>query len=146
VALDFGILLDTHTLLWLQARTLTARPEVLATLGSAAEKDNWFISSFAFYEVAHAVGRNRLRLDRDLMEWFRVAMSSPSPRIIEISPEIAAATTTLPATFHGDPGDRILAATAIVHNLTICTHDDLMLKFGKQGLFRTLKVNETKEP
>jgi hypothetical protein len=33
----------------------------------------------------------------------------------------------------------------MVHHLTICTHDDLLLRFGKQGLFRTLKVNEWKE-
>jgi PIN domain nuclease of toxin-antitoxin system len=145
VALDGGILLDTHAFIWLQGRILTAKPDVLAALRIAADDKNWFISSFTFYEVAHAVARKRLHLDRDLMEWLRVAMFHPSPRIIEITPDIAAATATLPATFHGDPGDRILAATAIVHNLTIYTHDDLLLKFSKQGLFGAVKVSEIKE-
>ncbi len=145
MALDGGILLDTHTFIWLQGRILTAKPDVLAALKIAADNKNWFISSFTFYEVAHSVARKRLHLDRDLMEWFRVAMFHPAPRIIDITPDIAAATAALPATFHGDPGDRILAATAIVHNLTICTHDDLLLKFSKQGLYKALKVSEIKE-
>jgi PIN domain nuclease of toxin-antitoxin system len=142
VALGHGILLDTHAFIWLQGRILTAKADVLATLRTAAEEDNWFISSFMFYEVAYAVARKRLHLDRELKEWFRMAMSPPSPRIVEISPEISATTVLLPSSFHGDPGDRILAATAILHDLTLCTHDKALLRHGKQGLFSTLKVNE----
>jgi PIN domain nuclease of toxin-antitoxin system len=142
VALGRGILLDTHAFIWLQGRILTAKADVLTTLRTAAEENNWFISSFLFYEVAYAVGRERLHLDRDLKEWFRMAMSPPSPRIVEITPEISATTILLPSSFHGDPGDRILAATAILHDLTLCTHDKALLRHGKQGLFRTLKVNE----
>jgi PIN domain nuclease of toxin-antitoxin system len=142
VALGRGILLDTHAFIWLQGRLLTAKVDVLTTLRAAAEENNWFISSFLFYEVAYAVGRKRLHLDRDLKEWFRMAISPPSPRIIEITPEISAATVLLPSSFHGDPGDRILAATAILHDLTLCTHDKALLRHGKQGLLRTLKVDE----
>jgi PIN domain nuclease of toxin-antitoxin system len=79
------------------------------------------------------------------LKWFQDALRHPGPRIIEITPMIAAATLQLPAHFQGDPGDRILAATAITENLALCTHDDLLLRFGKQGLFQTLKVSETKE-
>jgi len=146
VALDRGILLDTHAFIWLQGRILTAKADVLSALRTAAEEDNWFISSFTFYEVAYAVGRKRLHLDRNLMEWFRAATAPPSPRVIEITPELAAATIQLPSSFHGDPGDRIMAASAILHNLTLCTHDKALLRHGQQGLFRTLRVDEIKEP
>jgi PIN domain nuclease of toxin-antitoxin system len=145
VGLDRGILLDTHAFIWLQGQMLTAKAEVLAALRTAAEDDNWFVTSFTFYEVAHAVGRKRLHLDRELMEWFRVAASPPSPRIVEITPELAATTILLPSSFHGDPGDRILAATAILHDLTLCTHDKALLRHGQQGLFRALRVDEIKE-
>ncbi len=146
VALDQDLLLDTHAFVWLQFRTLKASAEDLATLAKAAERNRWFLSAFSFFEMAHAFQRNRLQLDKDLSEWLRLAMVHPAPTIIGITPEIAAATAQLPEEFHGDPGDRILAATAIIHNLTVVTHDDLMLRFGKQRLFRTLKVNELKEP
>jgi PIN domain nuclease of toxin-antitoxin system len=140
-----GILLDTHSLIWLQFGRLTARPEVFAALRTAADERNWFVSSFSFYEIAHAVQRGRLQLDLPVLDWLRKASTHRSPRVLGITPEIASATSALPASFHGDPGDRIIAATAIAENLTLCTHDDILLRFGKQGLFRTLKVRETKE-
>ncbi len=145
VALDHDLLLDTHAFVWLQFRTLKASADDLATLAKAAERNRWFISSFTFFEIAHAFQRKRLRLEKELPEWLRLAMVHPSPTVIGITPEIGAATAQLPDEFHGDPGDRILAATAIIHNLTLVTHDDLLLKFGKQGLFRTLKVDEIKQ-
>jgi PIN domain nuclease of toxin-antitoxin system len=141
-----GWLLDTHTWVWMRAGTLTAKPEDLITLHHAAAESQWFVSSFSLSELAHAVARKRMHLDRPLLDWFNAALQHPGPRLLDITPQIATATLQLPATFHGDPGDRILAATAIAHNLTLCTHDDLLLRFGKLGLFRTMKINETKEP
>ncbi len=140
-----GWLLDTHALIWLRAGTLTAKPDDLEVLRLAAKAGAWFICSFSLSEIAYAVSRKRLLLDRPLPDWFHAALRRPGPGSLDITPEVAAATAALPATFHGDPGDRILAATAIVHNLTICTHDDLLLKFSKQGLYKALKVSEIKE-
>jgi PIN domain nuclease of toxin-antitoxin system len=145
VALKAGLLLDTHAWVWLRAGTLASKPENLEIIRDAAAASNWFISSFSFSEIAHAVSRNRLALDRPILKWFQDSLRPPGPRIIEITPVIAASTLQLPTTFQGDPGDRILAATAITENLILCTHDDLLLRFSKQGLFQTLKVSETKE-
>jgi PIN domain nuclease of toxin-antitoxin system len=145
VALTSGLLLDTHTWLWWEAGTLTARADILEEVRQAASESELSVSSFSLIEIANAVARKRLRWHRPLLPWFQSSLQSPGPRLIGLTPEIAAATSQLPDEFHGDPGDRILAATAIIHNLTIVTHDDLMLRFGKQGLYRTLKVNELKE-
>jgi len=115
------------------------------TLREASAKAAWFISSMSLLEVANAVERRRLELDRPLQEWFRDALQFPGPRVIDITPEIACATVRLPKAFQGDPGDRVLAATAITEHLALCTHDDDLLRFGKQGIFSTLKVSEAKE-
>ncbi len=145
VALTSGLLLDTHTWLWLESGTLTAIPEVIEEIRQATHERKLMLCSFSLTEVAHQIARKRLTLARPLLSWFQNSLRPPGPLLLDISPEIATATVHLPETFHGDPGDRILAATAIVHGLTICTHDDLLLRFGKQGLFRSLKVNEVKE-
>ena len=145
VALTTGLLLDTHAWVWLRAGTLASKPENLDIIRNAAAAANWFVSSFSLSEIAHAVSRKRLALDRPILKWFQDSLLPPGPRIIEITPRIAAATLQLPATFQGDPGNRILAATAITENLILCTHDDLLLRFGKQGLFQTIKVSEMKE-
>jgi PIN domain nuclease of toxin-antitoxin system len=145
VALSAGVLLDTHSLIWLRSGKLAARPEVLEILEQASIDAEWFVSSISLSEIAHAVMRKRLTFDRPLLDWFHQALRYPGPRVLEITPEIAAATLQLPENFHGDPGDRILAATAIIENLALCTHDDALLRFGKLGIFTTLKISEIKE-
>ncbi len=145
MAIKAGVLLDTHSWVWLQFGRLTAKPEVLDTLRDASANADWFISSISLYEVAHAVMRKRLDLYSPVLDWLHQALRHPGPRVLQITPEIAAATLNLPASFHGDPGDRILAATAIIGNLALCTHDDALLRFGKLGIFHTLKVSEIKE-
>ena len=138
------LLLDTHTWIWLRFGTLTAKPEVMAQLRNAADRERWFLSAFTFYEIAHAASRGRLRLDMPVLDWMRGPSSRGAPRVLELTPEVAASASALPSTFHGDPGDRIVAATAITYKLTICTHDDLLLRFAKTGLFKALRVKETK--
>lgn len=145
MALTVGVLLDTHTWIWLEAGTLDARQEVLQTIRQAASARSLFVSSFSLNEIAYAVTRKRLDLGQPVLSWFQAALRYPGPQLLDITPRAAAATMQLPAKFQGDPGDRILAATAMVHNLTLCTHDDLLLHFGKQGLFSALKVKEIKE-
>ena len=142
MALNEGILLDTHAVVWLQEGTLSARADGWERIQQAANNGLWFVCSFALQEMAHAVTRNRLSLDPDSLSWFRRAVAFPGPKLLELTPEIAATTIELPSTFQGDPGDRIIAATAIVHRLTVCTHDDLLLKFGRRGLFPVIKVNK----
>jgi PIN domain nuclease of toxin-antitoxin system len=115
---------------------LTARPEVLDTLRDASANADWFVSSISLYEVANAVMRKRLDLYSPLLDWFQRALRHPGPRILEITPEIAAATLKLPESFHGDPGDRILAATAIVGNLALCTHDDALPAIWQTGVIQ----------
>lgn len=140
-----GVLLDTHALIWLRHGTLAARPADWDRIQAAANNASWFVCSFALLEIAHAVTRGRLTLTPDPLNWFRRAVAFPGPKLLELTPEIAAATIDLLPTFHGDPGDRILAATAIVHRLTVCTHDDLLLRLGRRGLFPVIKINQKKD-
>jgi len=44
-------------------------------------------------------------------------------QVLPISARIAAIENALPRTFHGDPADRIIAGTAIAHQLTLLTPD-----------------------
>lgn len=145
MAIARGLLLDTHTLIWLQDGRLAAQPADMEQIIDAGGRGDWFISSFALIEIAHAVAKGRLHLSLDPLQWLQRALKAPGPRTLELTPEIAAATIQLPSTFHGDPGDRILAATAVVHGLTICTHDDILLRFGRRGLFSVIKVRELKQ-
>ena len=91
--------------------------------------------------MANAYQRGRLNLvGRTLEDWLSANLRKPGVRIIDITPEIAVQTTRLPLGFQGDPGDRLLAATAQVEDLTLVTHDSALLQFGRRGLFNVLKA------
>jgi PIN domain nuclease of toxin-antitoxin system len=139
-----GILLDTHAWIWLRAGTLKTADADLDRIRQAAENHNWFVCSFSLTEIAHSFKRKRLQFDKPLLSWFRDALLPPGPQIISITPELAATTAQLPDSFHGDPGDRFLAATAILEDLVIVTHDKVLLRYAKQGLFQAIKVDEVK--
>jgi PIN domain nuclease of toxin-antitoxin system len=145
MALRPGLLMDTHVLFWLRQGTIAEKPEVMEAIHLAAEENNWFVSSMSLYELANASARKRLDFEEPAISWFRDALTYPGPQLLDITPEIAVATMSLPDSFHGDSGDRIIAATAITYGLTVCTHDKVLLRFAKQGLFQAIKVTENKE-
>jgi PIN domain nuclease of toxin-antitoxin system len=75
-----------------------------------------------------------------MQAWFDLAFADASLNLLPVTPEIAIDAATLPDGFHGDPIDRILAATARVHNLVLCTHDEKLIRFGQQGVYKFLEV------
>jgi PIN domain nuclease of toxin-antitoxin system len=144
MALISGLLLDTHTWLWQQNQELKLSQELQHQMEQAAMGNAIFVSSFSFYEVANAVRKKRLHLRPDPKSWFAAAFSGRSVRVMDITPAISLKAAELPASFHGDPGDRIITATAIVGNLTLLTNDTSLLRFGKQGLMKVIKVTKTR--
>ena len=69
----------------------------------------------------HSLGRIRLSLP--LRDWLEAAVAPPLVRRCGISPAIAAELASLPESFHRDPADRILVATARVLGATLLTPD-----------------------
>lgn len=68
--------------------------------------------------------QRRIQLDRPLREWLETATAPPLVKRIGITPAIAAETASLPSTFHRDPADRVLVATARVLGATLLTVDE----------------------
>jgi PIN domain nuclease of toxin-antitoxin system len=48
--------------------------------------------------------------------------------VLPLNADTVVAVDDLPAAFHGDPADRMIVATARVHNLSLATHDDAIRK------------------
>jgi PIN domain nuclease of toxin-antitoxin system len=135
-----GVLLDTHSWLWLatgderlpvSARTVLSRCEVAGQL---------YVAAISLLEMANMSRKKRVLLPVPLGEWFERALSEANIQVIPLNPRIAVETAYLPEEFHGDPADRLIAATARVEDLTICTHDKELIRFGKQGVFRILAI------
>ena len=71
--------------------------------------------------MLHSLGRIRLLIP--LREWLDKAVAPPLVQRYGISPAIAAELAALPASFHRDPADRVLVATARVLGVRLLTQD-----------------------
>ena len=81
------------------------------------------VSDISIWEVATLHSSGRIRLSLPLREWLDKAVAPPLGRRHGISPAIAAELARLPDSFHRDPADRILVATARVLGATLLTQD-----------------------
>lgn len=120
-------LLDTHVWIWSQES-----PERLniKTRRELADLDQErFVSSFSTLEIARLVYLGRLRLKHRFTEWKELSLAEIGASTVGLSHEIAWEAYNLPGTFHNDPVDRVLVATARVEKLTLITADDLILRY-----------------
>jgi PIN domain nuclease of toxin-antitoxin system len=145
LALSEGLLLDSHVWVWIANVTLHPDLSLVQKLNAAAATNSIYLSSMSLYEIANATLRGRINLFRPLEDWLTTNLRRPGPRLVEVTPAIVVETTKLPASFHGDPGDRLIAATARLMGFTLVAHDKALLRFGKHGLFAVLSARERRK-
>jgi PIN domain nuclease of toxin-antitoxin system len=80
------------------------------------------LCSVSLLECAILHRRGRLQLQATLADFFKQGIVAEI-EVLELTPQIAAVSNDLPEEFHGDPFDRVIAATAKVLNLTLITCD-----------------------
>lgn len=123
-------LLDTHVVLqWHDAASSLSAAHA-TVLEAAPFAEPLAISDITLWEIATLFELGRIALDIPLGEWLRRATAPPLVRRAGISPEIAAEVATLPPTFHRDPADRIIVATARVLGATLLTADHRIIESG----------------
>ncbi|GHT74461.1 twitching motility protein PilT [Spirochaetia bacterium] len=117
------IVLDTHILLWLNLQYEKIPQRIVDAI---AEESIIGVSAISLWEIAMLEQKGRIELPKSVLEWFEDVLSAPKIKLLSITPEIAAHSGTL--IMHGDPADRIIAATIIVYNCRLATVDGLLLK------------------
>ncbi|HJX15764.1 MAG TPA: type II toxin-antitoxin system VapC family toxin [Candidatus Deferrimicrobiaceae bacterium] len=125
------LLLDTHVWLWVVGGVEPLKRSVLSTVEEAARGGRIRVSAISVWEVAMLEAKGRIRLTKDCLAWVQEALAAPGTSLVPLSPEIAVESSRLPGTFHGDPADRILVATARLLGGTLLTRDDRILAYGK---------------
>jgi PIN domain nuclease of toxin-antitoxin system len=85
------------------------------------------LSPMSILEVAQKHHKGKLELPRPLDIWVHESIPKGRVKLMPFSVEIALASYAWPDDFHGDPADRIIAATARLHGLTLVTSDDKLL-------------------
>ena len=113
------ILLDTHAWLWWVSDPARLGRKATNALAASARIG---IPAISCFEVAAAVRRGRIVLDRDVDAWLDAALSLPKAELLPLTPRVAVRVAALEG-FHGDPADRLIVATAIVEACAIVTRD-----------------------
>lgn len=116
-------LLDTHVLIWWLTDSARLSPAQQQVVASSSAASPLLVSDISLWEVAMLHNLGRVRLSLPLRDWLEAAVAPPLVRRHGISPAIAAELAALPDSFHRDPADRILVATARVLGATLLTQD-----------------------
>lgn len=119
------IVLDTHTLLW-WASGDKEQLSGAATQAIEAELNGGQIrvSSISAWELAMLVAKGRIALSMDIAEWLSVVKQIEAVSFVPVDNDIAVKSVELPGTFHKDPADRIIVATARKLAAPLVTADD----------------------
>jgi PIN domain nuclease of toxin-antitoxin system len=119
------LLFDTCALIFdaLEPKRLSAKTR--ARIEREAAEGAIAVSDISLWEVAMLVGRGRLDPGTDAATFCRLALRARNIAVLPITVEIAARSASL--SIHGDPADRLIAATAIEHDAPLVTTDELLL-------------------
>lgn len=80
-------------------------------------------SDISLWEIAMLMRKERIRPAMPPREFLADVVAANRLRVLPISPEIAVHASFHPEFAHGDPADRIIAATALHHKLPLVTSD-----------------------
>ena len=129
------LLLDTHALVWLVEGD--AQLAATAQRAIAAAPTVW-ISAITPWEIGMLVAKGRLTLAKDVQEWMDEVLALTGLRLAPLSPAVAIASSRLPGELHGDPADRLIAATARHLDVTLVTADVKLLGYAAAGHLKVL--------
>ncbi|MCC6132622.1 MAG: type II toxin-antitoxin system VapC family toxin [Acidobacteria bacterium] len=121
------VLLDTCAIVWAVAApdALSAKARAVLTAGDTEV----CVSPISSAEIACAVERGRLALDRHWKPWFRQFVELNGWRVVDIGLDAVEEAYSLPPPFHRDPADRLIVATARLLAAAVVTSDQKILDY-----------------
>ena len=120
------ILLDTHVLVWLDEANPQLGSNAIGQINTAFRAGKAMLSAISFWEVGMLVRKGRIRLDMDISVW-RNDFLEQGLIELPVTGEIGVKAAGLELS-HGDPADRMIAATALQNALTLVTADEKLLE------------------
>ncbi|MDZ4744967.1 MAG: type II toxin-antitoxin system VapC family toxin [bacterium] len=125
------VLLDTHIWVWWLGGNVELSEHEREELDYLASKRQIAISAISLWEAQMLVTKRRITISLTFDQWIREAARPDLVHIVPIDVNVAIALGNLASTYHGDPADRIIAASAISRDFELMTRDQAMLASGR---------------
>jgi PIN domain nuclease of toxin-antitoxin system len=117
------MLLDTHIWVWWLTPESPLTDSERGALDAAAERRELFLAAISLWEAQMLHAKRRLPLPVPFPAWLRQAADERMLTVLPLDVQTVIALDSLPASFHGDPADRLIVATARAHRLPLATRD-----------------------
>ena len=131
------LLLDTHVWIWLLlGENRLNNSGLLPLIRRAQNNSELFISSISLWETCMLANKNRIALHSPPNQWLLNSIEQSGSHVVSLMPDVAADSCALPGSFHGDPADRIIVASARKISAELVTFDKKILAYGKEGFVK----------
>jgi PIN domain nuclease of toxin-antitoxin system len=118
------ILLDTHAWVWWLTAPERLSRKTQKLIERSLAQTEVRISSISVWEIAMLVARGRLSFAIDFPSWLNEATSVAGTRFCPVDNSVAYQAVNLPGSFHADPADRMIVATALTLDATVISGDE----------------------
>ena len=131
------LLLDTCAVIWwFQGDYLD--PKAKRAIAAADEAGTMLVSPVSAWEIgllARAKGARpaKMAFAPNAKDFLDRVFAEPGVEVAPLTPDIAFGSCNLPGTYHQDPSDRFLLATARALNVPIVTRDEDMAAYAEAG-------------
>jgi PIN domain nuclease of toxin-antitoxin system len=112
------VVLDSHVVHWWSAEPDRISPAAAKAIGDA---DELAVADISWFELAWLATHERIVVSIPIASWLQ--RLAAQVRTIPVTPAIASTAVNLPASFPGDPADRLIYATAIERGWPLVTKD-----------------------
>lgn len=127
------IVLDTHVLVWTVEGDPRLGEAARRLIAEEAAKGRILVPAISLWEIAMLVAKDRLALAQDIRTWMERILELDGIEVAPIAPSISLDAVNLPGSFHADPADRMIVATARHHQATLVTADRQILAYATAG-------------
>ena len=123
-----SVLLDTHVWVWWLTPDSPLSIAERSALDAKAGRGELFLAAVSLWEAQMLAAKGRLQLPLSFPDWLAQAADDRMISVIPLDVDVIVALDALPESFHGDPADRLIVATARARKLPLATRDATIRK------------------
>ena len=117
------LILDTCALVFDALDPARLSKKAIAAIAQADEAGRLACCDISLWEIAMLVAKGRLDPGTNAQEFMQLMLAARKIVVLPITPEIAAKSALAEFCPHGDPADRIIAASTMIHKAKLLTSD-----------------------